>query len=253
MEPRCVSFPAKTCSSTSHTSFRLKTIGGDLKSEGRGVYFDGVLGLDKRTRIYIGQSFNLRLRIAQHWNFRYRRDNPSLHYHAVQKSIYNVFGILCALPSPNMGNHTLPGMDCPDLLLNVLEMWMCLLLRSLPTQTLEEWLPEGVKAEKNFGMLNIASPLDHGDTEREWVDLSEFSDPLMQDYFWGELDKSNAELVEKRPKDAGYQEKRTGSEMPVIQITAPTLLLVGTALVVGFWLARSVGQGYGPQPRVKWK
>ncbi|KAF2691130.1 hypothetical protein K458DRAFT_412445 [Lentithecium fluviatile CBS 122367] len=213
----------------------LKSIGGDLKSEGRGIYFDGVLGLDKHTRFYVGQSTNLRFRISQHWNFRYRRDNPSLHYHAVQQSIYNVFGILAAIPNPHMGNHALPGMDCPDLLLNLLEMWMCLVFRCLPQQTLVKWLPEEVRAAGEFGALNIASPLDFGAKEREWADLSEWEDPLVQGYLGGER---------KRSSVVYRKNKQTGGNQNVIQVTAPTLLLVGAAVFAGFMLLRS-GSGLG--------
>lgn len=110
----------------------LKAVGGDLKMESRGIYFNAVLGLDKKVRLYIGQANSIRPRIAQHLNFRYRRDNPSLHYHALQQSIFNQFGLAALLPSPNIGNHALPGLDRPDLLLNLLEMWMCLVFRTLP-------------------------------------------------------------------------------------------------------------------------
>lgn len=165
----------------------LKSIGGDLKSEGRCVYLNAVLGLDRRVRLYVGQTISLRARVGQHLNFRYRRDNPSLHYHALQNSIYNAFGTLATLP-PSGSNQ--PGMDSPDLLLNVLEMWMCLAFRTLPQQTLDHWLEglEGIKKghkegkEGEFGGLNIASPLDQGDTAREWVDCSESDDPLVLQY-----------------------------------------------------------------------
>ncbi|KAL5116574.1 hypothetical protein ACEQ8H_005570 [Pleosporales sp. CAS-2024a] len=169
----------------------LKSIGGDLKYEGRGLYLDGVLGLDRKVRIYIGQAGSIRSRVSQHLNFRYRRDNPSLHYYALQNSIYNSIGLMAQVPSPNMGNHTLPGMDCPDLVLNVLEMWMCLLFRTLPLQTLDTWLPDdgtvnkGRKSghEGKFGGLNIAIPLDQGEgLQRAWIDLSECEDPMIREY-----------------------------------------------------------------------
>jgi hypothetical protein len=183
----------------------MKAIGGDLKYEGRGLYLDGVLGLDRRVRIYIGQAGSIRSRVAQHLNFRYRRDNPSLHYHAMQNSIYNSIGLIAQVPSPNMGNQTLPGMDCPDLLLNVLEMWMCLVFRSLPLQTLDIWLPEdgtlkkGRKSgqEGEFGGLNVASPLDQGEKQREWLDLSECEDPLIREYLGRGRESSKVEVKEE--------------------------------------------------------
>jgi len=168
----------------------LKCVGVDLRFDGKGVYLNGVVGLDRNVRIYIGQASQIRARVARHLNFRYRRDNPSLHYHAMQQSTYNIFGLAAQLPSPNMGNHALPGMDAPDLLLNVLEMWMCLVFRTLPLQVLEQWLPDDGTINKKrkegqegeYGGLNIATPIDHGEKQREWIDLSESEDPLVHEY-----------------------------------------------------------------------
>jgi hypothetical protein len=201
----------------------LKAIGGDLKFDGRGVYFNGVLGLDKNVRIYIGQAISIRQRVGQHLNFRYRRDNPSLHYHALQHSVYNAIGPLAILPSSNMGNHTLPGMDSPDLLLNLIEMWMCLVFRTLPTQTLEVWLPDDGTINKSrregkegeFGGLNIATPLDHGEKEREWLDLSESDDPLIREYLGlgrklssvEERKRSEIQYLKTEPKEEEKQER----------------------------------------------
>jgi hypothetical protein len=167
----------------------LKAVGGDLRFEGRAVYFDGVLGLDRRMRMYIGQTTFLRQRVAQHLNFRYRRDNPSLHYYALENSTYNTIGAVASIPSPHAGNQGLPGMDAPDLLLNVLEMWVCLVFRSLPDAVLEEWVPEHEAVSKGrkegkegvYWGLNVACPLDNGG-ERRFVDLSESQDPLVQEY-----------------------------------------------------------------------
>lgn len=188
----------------------LKWVGGDIKFEGKGVYLDGVLSLDRKVRIYIGQAGHIRARIAQHLNFRYRRDNPSLHYHAVQQSIYNTIGLAAQIPSPSMGNHALPGMDSPDLLLNVLEMWMCLVFRTLPKPLLEQWLPDDGTINKNrkegqegeFGGLNIASPLDHGEKQREWLDLSESDDPLIRDYLG--LGRLISETEQRKRSDVQY-------------------------------------------------
>jgi hypothetical protein len=192
----------------------LKAVGGDLKHEGRGIYFDGVLGLDRRVRIYVGQANSIRARVAQHLNFRYRRDNPSLHYHAMQHSIYNAIGLVAQVPSPNMGNHMLPGMDCPDLLMNVLEMWMCLCFRTLPIQTLETWLPNNGEVKKGrkrglegeFGGLNIACPLDQGEKQREWLDLSDSEDPLIRDYLG--RGRESVKIEEKKEEEDSVAQRR---------------------------------------------
>ncbi|KAF2637030.1 hypothetical protein P280DRAFT_407964 [Massarina eburnea CBS 473.64] len=183
---------------------QMKLIGGNTKQDARGIYFNGIHGLDKKTRLYIGQSQNIRYRISQHWNFRYRRDNPSLHYYALQRSDFNLFGILATIPSPSMGYHALPGMDSPDLLLNLLEMWMAIMFKCLPKQTMQEWVPEGVKVEGVFGALNIATPLDTRQTgRREWVDLGECEDPLVREYIdGGERKRSDVEYRDRKTDEA---------------------------------------------------
>jgi hypothetical protein len=245
----------------------LKLISGDLRFEGRAIYLNGILGLDKRLRTYVGQSMNLRQRVAQHLNFRYRRDNPSLHYHALQYSIYNAMGVLAVLPSPGMGNATLPGMDVPDLLLNVLEMWMCLIFRSLPESSLQDWLPsDGTinTAQKEaregvVGGLNIALPLDHGERSRTWVDLSESEDPLVSEYLETTRKNSGVLLVKKEEEDdspaqrrkayagkARRYRERGGRDIHV----SPWLVLGAMAVVAGLFLLNSKG---GPQPRPRWR
>jgi hypothetical protein len=252
----------------------LKAVGGDLKSEGRGVYLDGVLGQDRRVRIYVGQAGSIRSRVAQHLNFRYRRDNPSLHYHAMQHSIYNAIGLVAQVPSSNIGNQSLPGMDAPELLMNVLEMWMCLVFRTLPPQTLDLWLPgdgtvkrrkEGQEGE--FGGLNIACPLDQGEAQREWIDLSDSDDPLIRDYLgFGRKtaqnehqNRSDAQQtkVEKKDEDTPAQRRMNYTERAKSynkhwrqqdiypSQTVGLVLFVTVASLVGIALLRGGG---GPTP-----
>ncbi|CAO2650618.1 Nn.00g019100.m01.CDS01 [Neocucurbitaria sp. VM-36] len=244
----------------------LKTIGGDLKFEGRSVYLDGVLGLDRRVRVYIGQATSLRQRVAQHLNFRYRRDNPSLHYHAMQYSIYNTIGCLATLPSPNSRNPALPGMDCPDLLLNVLEMWMCLMFRTLPSPILDVWLPEveGVSKgrkkgkEGEFGGLNITSPLDQGDRQRHWIDLSDSDDPLVLEYInltqQSSIDKKKEEQTGAKGQDTPAERRKKYAETARRQrdnvqngIHVPQWFVLG-GLAVGLGLILLSSRG-GPQPQ----
>ncbi|CAN9168593.1 unnamed protein product [Alternaria alternata] len=190
-------------SSSSSSSHRLsldalKHVGGDLRLETRGaIYFNGILGVDKRLRMYVGQSGNLRQRVAQHLNFRYRRDHPSLHYYALEWSVYNVFGVCAVLPpfsssSFSSSSSLVAGMERSDLVLNVLEMWMCLVFRSLPSDTLGEWLPDDELVDKGrktakegvVGGLNVATPLDQGVGIKDmpFVDLSGEVDPVIRDY-----------------------------------------------------------------------
>lgn len=248
---RCVRPQIWTFLSNRWSLDNLKAVGGDLKHSGAGIYFDGVLGLDRRVRMYIGQAGSIRARVAQHLNFRYRRDNPSLHYHAMQKSIYNAIGLVAIVPAQSMGGHALPGMDCQDLLMNVLEMWMCLVFRSLPVQVLEEWLPNDVSVkvgrksgqEGVFGALNIALPLDQGERQREWLDLSEDEDPLVREYCnLGKSPEVKSEEQERAKRRMEYVERAKSynrhwakvdtypSQTTGIVLAVTMAILVGTAL-----------------------
>ena len=178
---------------------------GDLRYEGRAIYLNGILGLDKRLRGYVGQTTCLRQRVAQHLNFRYRRDHPSLHYWALQRSVFNVFAVLAVLPPTAQPSGPGLGMEEVPLVLNVLEMLMCLVFRSLPVESLREWLPidghghehgesgtgiassnwRRVSREGVMGGLNIACPLDQGVTqlkERPFVDLRDDEDELVKEW-----------------------------------------------------------------------
>ncbi|KAJ4354580.1 uncharacterized protein N0V89_006317 [Didymosphaeria variabile] len=184
-----------------------KAIAGDFTWLGRGVYFDVVKG-DKE-RVYVGQSSNLRLRISQHQKFRYRRDHASLHYHALHASDDNAYGVLCVLPSSNMGGHRLPGMDREALLLNVLEMWMGLVFRCLPAKTLEEWIPSSFSRSSGLGALNIQCPLENYDgARREMVDLSGSEDLLVRE--WGEMKRAEWKEKVKKELDLVDREEETG-------------------------------------------
>lgn len=231
------------------TQSRLKLIAGDLRADTRAIYLNGILGLDKRVRIYIGQASSLRSRIAQHLNFRYRRDNPSLHYYALQSSIYNAIGVLAVLPSPNMGGHALPGMDDPALLLNLLEMWMGLVFRALPVSTLDEWMPEGTNPKRKegkegvFGGLNIRCPLDHGDTKVGWVDLSDSEDLLVREYLRvsvvkRETSESTYDEVEKRKKEYVEKARRLNHVQNQVALPASTLIVFSMGIVLGFALMK---------------
>jgi hypothetical protein len=207
-------------------------------------------------RIYVGQATSLRARVAQHLNFRYRRDNPSLHYHALQASIYNAIGVLAVLPSPNMGGHALPGMDDPGLLMNVLEMWMGLVFRTLPASVLEGWMPEGVSPARRegkeglFGGLNIRSPLDQGDSRSDWVDLSESDDPLVREYAGSGITKNKEHDslqndIEKRKKEYAERARkmnRVGNE----GVSVNTIVVFGMGVVLVFALVKGFS---GPMSR----
>ncbi|ORY06525.1 hypothetical protein BCR34DRAFT_571323 [Clohesyomyces aquaticus] len=215
----------------------MRNIGGDLKFEGRGIYVHGILGLDKRVRAYIGQSTSLSTRFKQHWNFRYRRDNPSLHYYGVQHSTFDTFSVLATLPSstsPGFGN--LPGMSRPDLVLNILEMWCCLLFRSLPMKTLDEFLPPGYIAKPSLPWpLNIANPLDHGDQQkRDWVDLSGSQDTLINEY----LNQKVQKVEQKVDRQDRHPSHFRSDEIDGIVLTPGAVIVLSAAIIFGFFLIR---------------
>lgn len=160
-------------------------------------------------------------------------------------------GVLAALPSSNMDNHTLPGMDDPALLLNVLEMWMCVVFRSLPAAILEEWVPKGIDPKMRegregvFGGLNIKSPLDHRDAKSSFVDLSGSDDPLVREY----LSVSVAESERRKgPMDdevtkRKYAEKARKLNHPQrdIVITGNMFIVFGMGIALGVSLMKVFG------------
>lgn len=186
----CIRPPVWTFLSTRWSLDALKRISphpGDLRYEGRAIYLNGILGVDKQLRVYIGQATNFRQRVGQHLNFRYRRDHASLHYWALEWSVWNVFAVLCVLPD-GVGR----GGEDERLLLNVLEMGLCLVFRSLPVGEMERWLPlseqGGVVGRKTareglVGGLNIACPLEQSvssGAKPAFVDLSGEEDELVR-------------------------------------------------------------------------
>jgi hypothetical protein len=251
----------------------LKHLGGDLRHEGQAIYLNGILGVDKRLRMYVGQSGNLRQRVAQHLNFRYRRDHPSLHYYALEWSVYNVFGVIAVLPH---NSHGVVGMDEPGLVMNVLEMWMCLVFRTLPEDILKAWLPDDILVDKKrltakegvVGGLNVASPLDQGVEmkDRAFVDLSEEDDPVIRDYLkdvqrrkGDRVVRENVKQVKTKDGDVQvdeeeralrkkmYAEKARRYQRKDTDIVIPQWVFLGAVAVgVGIMLLRSSG---GPQGR----
>lgn len=69
--------------------------------------------------------------------------------------------------------------------MNVLETWCCLLFRSLPRATLEEYLGSGL--EDGIPSLNIALPLDTGDemaSKTAFELLRHADEELAKAYYW---------------------------------------------------------------------
>jgi hypothetical protein len=74
----------------------------------------------------------------------------------------------------------------PDFVMNLLEMWCCLLFRSLPLNALEEWIQGEEEFYLNVPSLNVALPLDNGDdkaSKRAINWLKDARDPLARGYY----------------------------------------------------------------------
>ncbi|KAA8625286.1 hypothetical protein PtrSN002B_003524 [Pyrenophora tritici-repentis] len=171
------------------------------------------------------------------------------------------------------------GMEEVVLTMNVLEMLMCLVFRSLPVEKLREWLPlsedevdetGAVVSQKRrksregvVGGLNIASPLDQGlisFKDQPFVDLSGEEDELVQEWL-RELERKRGErggvsekvLLEKKgvvdrekveARKKAYAEKARGYNMHIEKdgVFVPHWVLLGAAaVVVGWGLFRSSG------------
>ncbi|TID27473.1 hypothetical protein E2P81_ATG00230 [Venturia nashicola] len=156
---------------------QVASLGGDLQYRGRAIYLHIVTLPNGENWYYIGQAWNLYHRIYnQHRNFRYRRDHVSLHNYVVDRSGKDMFVVLATLTKP---------VEKSDLVLNVLETWCCLLFRSLPKATLEEWLGTGL--EEGIPSLNIALPLDTGDemaSKTAFELLKHSEEELAREYYW---------------------------------------------------------------------
>jgi hypothetical protein len=169
-------------------------------------------------------------------------------------------------------------MERSDLVMNVLEMWMCLVLRSLPSDTLGEWLPDDELVDKGrktakegvVGGLNVATPLDQGVEVKDmpFVDLSGEVDPAIRDYLREvkrrKDDRQQVENVkikdvtmevdeeERALRKKMYAEKaRRYSKRRDTDIVIPQWVFLGAVAVgVGVLLFRSSG---GPGNSARWR
>lgn len=134
--------------------------------------------------------------------------------------MYNAIGVVAVLPT-GVAARGVEGMDDMGLMLNLLEMWVCLIFRTLPEQVLEEWLPDHPDVGKErkegkegvFGGLNVACPLDGGSREREWVDMSGSDDLIVREYFG--LDRlREEEVARKEARNEKRMKKEVAEDTP---------------------------------------
>ncbi|KAI4646119.1 uncharacterized protein J4E79_010628 [Alternaria viburni] len=130
-------------------------------------------------------------------------------------------------------------------------MWMCLVFRSLPEDTLKEWLPDDVLVDKKkltakegiVGGLNVASPLDQGVEmkERDFVDLSEENDPVIRDYL-KEMQRKKGDgligenLKERKTKDVEVDEEERALRKKMYAEKARRYQQRNTDIVVPQWV-----------------
>jgi hypothetical protein len=208
----------------------LKALGGDLRYHGRAIYLHILEFTDGTVRLYVGQAYNLAARVNnQHVDFRYRRDHPSLHNFAMDRSTSDTFIILAQLKETTQS----------DLVLNLLEMWMALCFKTMPDEIVEAWLGPypsrnhrghgiGVDTGKIYG-LNVASPLDQGDKEAwkgSFQMCKESRDEMAREYFWD---------TKRRPRPVFA---KAVAKATWIQYLPHFLAVATVAFVVGRWSAR---------------
>lgn len=182
----------------------LKALGGDLGYYGRAIYLHVVDFADGTTRLYVGQAWNLAARVnKQHADFRYRRDHPSLHNYAVDRSTSDTFVVLAQVREKT---------ERPDLVLNLLEMWMALCFCTLPEETMGAWLGavagSGDSGKRKVFGLNVASPLDNADDQASRAAfqlLKESKDAMARDYFWDVTKRPTAVIHVAKPVIMGYR------------------------------------------------
>ena len=158
----------------------------DLGYTGAAIYLHVVIDHQSTQRFYIGQTSNLAARLQKyHMNFRHRRKEPSLHYYAIDHSIDDYYVTLAYIPDPEGHKHL--GVSSPILFRNLLEMWCCLMFRTLSNIHLNEFLPPDINIrDRETEHLNLQVPLEH-DRPYDWAKtrdaLRDSPDPLRRKYY----------------------------------------------------------------------
>lgn len=132
--------------------------------------------------LYVGQSIEIQTRINNHRDPLYRLRNPSFHYFIWDRGVEDksfevdekfVFLSACDENDPK--------------LLNLLEMWCCLMLQVLTKNTLTRYLPSSVVAPCAGRHLNIAIPLLQPPYKiainSEDLSIYQSDDPLVQQHY----------------------------------------------------------------------
>jgi hypothetical protein len=144
------------------------------------------------TRFYVGQSFDLSVRILDH-NKPSRYATDSLHHLALRTLNENFFVVLCDMALPKEPTAA------TGLVLNIIEMWGVMLFRSLSAHTLQPWMPPNTTVTNDY-ILNTALPLLQGqkEPEKDWAYLRGTEDPLLKEYYAKRVEQATEQLAQYR-------------------------------------------------------
>jgi hypothetical protein len=203
--------------------------------------------------LYVGQAYNLAFRVLrQHNDFRYRRDNPSLHYYALDRSEQDQFVVLATMKlSVNR--------EDAEIVLNLLEMWCALMFGSLQSVQMNEWLGDEFHWRrldlKDVAGLNVALPLDNRDNEasiESFERLKDSPDELSQRYY---SDVRKGALRAKAPprrtssRSAVSSQVEISTASSIVQAAGNDMALgiaIGSiAMLALFGVRRLVSNGFG--------
>ncbi|KAH8691303.1 hypothetical protein BGW36DRAFT_431855 [Talaromyces proteolyticus] len=134
--------------------------------------------------LYVGQSIQLIQRLNDHRDPKYRRLNPSLHYFIWDLGLIDPE---CQMDEKFVFLSIVEG-DVDRLLLNLLEMWCCLILQTFTKNALLAYLPQGTVGPRGGMHLNVALPIyqsTRGDAVVDTLhgDLHHSNDPFVQQYY----------------------------------------------------------------------
>jgi len=141
---------------------RFMSIGGDRKIPGLAVYLHVISKRDdfEHFFLYAGQSMELAHRLAQHDSPQFRSKYPSLHYYVMELECMVSDYVIFAENIPAASEHQ-------PRILNILEMFACLIFQTLDPTDLKNTFPEEAELFLPFWGLNIALPLWQSSPDRK--------------------------------------------------------------------------------------
>jgi len=146
----------------------------------------------------LARSIQMKERLRCHHDPNYRRKNPSLHYYVwdlgftdKEYEIEDQFVFLSIFQK-----------EVDPLLLNLLEMWCCLILQTLTKNALLAYIPKGMVAPYAGMHLNVALPIYQslqGDAVIDTLhgDLYHSNDPLVQRYIASKSTYASTALLQR--------------------------------------------------------